>query len=113
MDHLVHNEHDDEFESFIDTAPPTSSGDPYKTCTDKSVVMLEMKIPMYWCNVKLFKKNQSDEYGTVEGFFCAGSQTAGRVFAFRPVTKGSQEVKPVGELNDVDVILKYASGGTK
>lgn len=115
MENLIYKRHGRIFRSFLDieSLPSPPSGDPY-TCKERSIHNLNMEKRMFLCKSRWFRKGAlKNEYGLMEGFFCAGSRKAdGRVFAFRPPImdnrkKGPVKVSPVAELDNVDAILQY------
>lgn len=109
--HLFNYNYSGVFELFAERASSRAvplivdPSNPY-TCTEIPIENLSMEKRMFWCESRRYDEIESTDYVEMPGFFCAGShRVAGRVYAFRPPQKHSRNVTPVGEMDNVQLIL--------
>lgn len=87
------------------------------TCKAIPIAKLRMEKRMFWCRsrqyyLRRYPQSTGPRFDlpailSTQGIFCAGTRKVeGRVFAFRPPEVNSKNVTPVGELNQVDLILR-------
>lgn len=96
-------------------APPriVSTGD-HLACRIVPIEELDISRPMLWCDAKRFVGVRWPSYcGDAQGFFLASARKTGRVYAFRPQNLISSDVSPVGQLNDINIIMMRRSGRSK